>query len=206
MTREEAISVLKNTAWLGTDKKVGEVEKAIMMAVEALKAQDATVTNVGSNDLISRRDAIDVVKKNTFRLTFAEEQNCEGHVAWSAEAVYSEVMEGALLELPSAQPEITDGQAVEHLQASGWMQNHDKQMYEMGLRERLADDGDSYDALLPSAQPEEAIPVAWLEEQAKWFKSKDNAFAKIEATNIRVMIKKWRSEKDERSDRETGGD
>ncbi len=57
------------------------------------------------NDLISRQAAIDAVKKNTFRLTFAEEQNCEGHVAWSAEAVYSDVMEGALLELPSAQPE-----------------------------------------------------------------------------------------------------
>ena len=59
------------------------------------------------NDLISRQAAIDAVKKNTFRLTFAEEQNCEGHVAWSAEAVYSDVMEGALLELPSAQPERT---------------------------------------------------------------------------------------------------
>ena len=53
---------------------------------------------------------------------------------------------------------------------------------------------------LPSAQPEEAIPVAWLEEQAKWFESMDNAFAKIEASNIRMMIKKWRGEKDERSD------
>lgn len=57
------------------------------------------------SDLIERQMAIDAVRKNTFRLTFAEEQNCEGHVAWSAEAVYSEVMEGALLELPSAQPE-----------------------------------------------------------------------------------------------------
>lgn len=57
------------------------------------------------DDLISRQAAIDAVKKNTFRLTFAEEQNCEGHVAWSANAVYSDVMEGALLELPSAQPE-----------------------------------------------------------------------------------------------------
>ena len=56
-------------------------------------------------DLISRQAAIEAVKKNTFRLTFAEEQNCEGHVAWSAEAVYSDVMEGALLELPSAQPD-----------------------------------------------------------------------------------------------------
>ena len=61
------------------------------------------------SDLISRQAAIDAVKKNTFRLTFTEEQNCEGHVAWSANAVYSDVMEGALLELPSAQPEpVTD--------------------------------------------------------------------------------------------------
>lgn len=56
------------------------------------------------SDLINRQAAIDAVKKNTFRLTFAEEQNCEGHVAWSANAVYSDVIEGALLELPSAQP------------------------------------------------------------------------------------------------------
>ena len=66
------------------------------------------------NDLISRQAAIDAVKKNTFRLTFAEEQNGEGHVAWSAEAVYSDVMEGALLELPSAQPEITRCKDCEH--------------------------------------------------------------------------------------------
>lgn len=56
-------------------------------------------------DLIERQAAIDAVRENTFRLTFAEEQNCEGHVAWSAEAVYSDVIEGALLELPPAQPE-----------------------------------------------------------------------------------------------------
>lgn len=55
---------------------------------------------------ISRADAIDAVQKNTFRLTFAEEQNCEGRVAWSADAVYSDVIEGALLELPSAKLEI----------------------------------------------------------------------------------------------------
>lgn len=57
-----------------------------------------------ATDTISRQAAIDAVKKNTFRLTFAEEQNCEGHLAWSANAVYSDVIEGALLELPSAQP------------------------------------------------------------------------------------------------------
>ncbi len=57
------------------------------------------------NDLISRQAAIEALKRKTFRLTFAEEQNCEGHVAWSADAVYSDVMEGELLELPSVQPE-----------------------------------------------------------------------------------------------------
>ena len=66
------------------------------------------------SDLIRRQAAIDAVKKNTFRLTFAEEQNCEGHVAWSANAVYSDVIEGALLELPSAQPERKTGKWIEH--------------------------------------------------------------------------------------------
>ena len=60
------------------------------------------------HDLISRQQAIDAVKKNTFRLIFAEEQNCEGHVAWSANAVYSDVMEGALLDLPSIQLDTTN--------------------------------------------------------------------------------------------------
>ena len=62
-----------------------------------------------TDDLISRQAAIDALKRKTFRLTFAEEQNCEGHVAWSADAVYSDVMEGELLELPSAQPERETG-------------------------------------------------------------------------------------------------
>lgn len=74
--------------------------KAMLEALPEIKTDE---------DTISRQAAIDAVKKNTFRLTFAEEQNCEGHVAWSANAVYSDVMEGALLELPSAQPERKTG-------------------------------------------------------------------------------------------------
>ena len=77
---------------------MGEQKEALDMAIKALEQQPC-------EDTISRQAAIDAVKKNTFRLTFAEEQNCEGHVAWSAEAVYSDVMEGALLDLPSAQPQ-----------------------------------------------------------------------------------------------------
>ena len=58
-----------------------------------------------------------------------------------------------LVEVKTPQPEIKDEQAIEHLQSTGWMQNHDKQMYEMGLKEKLADDSGSYDSLIPSAQP-----------------------------------------------------
>ena len=82
-------------------------DKHIKKIVECHKAQlsQEGTTKDATSDTISRQAAIDAVKKNTFRLTFAEEQNCEGHVAWSANAVYSDVIEGALLELPSAQPE-----------------------------------------------------------------------------------------------------
>lgn len=67
------------------------------------------------DDSISRQAAIDAVKRNTFRLTFAEEQNCKGHVAWSAEAVYSDAMEGELLELPSVQQQVLTCDGCRHV-------------------------------------------------------------------------------------------
>lgn len=103
MSNQEAIALLRNLEdALDSYCELNEEGKtAFRMAIEALSCSE----NPNNSDCISRQAAIDAVKKNTFRLTFAEEQNCEGHVAWSAEAVYSDVMEGALLELPSAQPE-----------------------------------------------------------------------------------------------------
>lgn len=50
------------------------------------------------------------------------------------------------------QPELTDEQSIAHLQSSGWMQKHDKEMYESGLKEQLTDDSDSYVSLLPTVQ------------------------------------------------------
>ena len=101
------------------------------------------------NDLISRQDAIDALDKRFDSIPMEQT---------------TEILQlrKDLRELPPAQSEITDGQAIEHLRESGWMQNHDKQMYEMGLREQLADDSDSYDALLPPAQPER--------KKGKWVK------------------------------------
>ena len=105
ISRQAAIEAV--VAWTVEDRPDIEMPTDLINRIKNMSsAQPDHSGDVNEKvDLIDRQAAIDAVKKNTFRLTFAEEQNCEGHVAWSAEAVYSDVMEGALLELPSAQPE-----------------------------------------------------------------------------------------------------
>lgn len=141
MTAKEAITWLSQLS-AGIEWEVDmHYAAAIDMAIEALKAQEKT-------DTISRQAAIGAICK---ACSMEEDYHkCDGYPetsTWCDELV-------ALRALPSAQPEITDTQAIEQLQASGWMQNHDKKMYEAGLKKHLADDSDSYDALLPSAQPD----------------------------------------------------
>ena len=70
---------------------------------------------------------------------------------------------------PTIQSELTDEQSIAYLQSSGWMQRHDKEMYERGLKEQLADDSDSYDSLLPTVQPEQVCVanVTLTDEQVK---------------------------------------
>ena len=50
---------------------------------------------------------------------------------------------------------------------------------------------------LPSAEPEPAIPLSWIEGQIKWLKSLDNAFSTLTAVQISAMVNKWRGEQDE---------
>lgn len=92
------------------------------------------------SDLISRQTAVEklnnIVDKDGFR-------DSSGYVRKS-------LVRFMLNNLPSAQPEITDEQAILHLQSTGWMQNHDQEMYMRGIRERLADDSESYDSLIPA--------------------------------------------------------
>ena len=103
MSNQEAIALLRNLKdVLDSYCELNEEGKtAFRMAIEALSCSE----NPNNSDCISRQAAIDALKRKTFQLTFAEEQKCELHIAWSADAVYSDVMEGALLELPSTQPE-----------------------------------------------------------------------------------------------------
>ena len=44
---------------------------------------------------------------------------------------------------------------------------------------------------LPSAQPEEAVPVSWIEGQIKRLNSMDNYFAKLTADIIKTMLNEW---------------
>ena len=50
MTKEEAISTLRNTAWLGTDKKVGQVEEAVQMAIAALQTDGDCISRHGRDE------------------------------------------------------------------------------------------------------------------------------------------------------------
>lgn len=85
-------------------------------------------------DLISRQAAIEAVFESA-----VGKQMLAGH----------RDLITMLMNLPSAQPEITDEQAIDHLQATGWLKEHDRQMYEMGIKEQLKDDSESYDSLIP---------------------------------------------------------
>ena len=87
----------------------------------------------------------DLIDRCNLRLMRTEE--CAGHtieyaLGWKACIEWMKT-------LPSAQPEITDEQAIDHLEATGWLKEHDRQMYEMGIKEQLKDDSESYDSLIP---------------------------------------------------------
>ena len=47
---------------------------------------------------------------------------------------------------------------------------------------------------LPTAQPEEAIPVAWISAQIERLKGMDNLFADLTADIIQTTLNEWRKE------------
>lgn len=49
---------------------------------------------------------------------------------------------------------------------------------------------------LPSAQPEEAIPVSWIEAIIKKFMMAGDAFSGLTASIIRVMLNEWKKEQE----------
>lgn len=49
----------------------------------------------------------------------------------------------------------------------------------------------------PSAQPEPAIPLSWIENHIAWLKSLDNSFSTLTAMQISTMVKKWKVKQNE---------
>lgn len=90
MTTQKAINVLRNTAWLGTEKDREKVEKAI----ETL-SNTSEIPN-SSDDLISRQAAIDNLKKHL------NETDVPDHYPGIFNAIEEWLDDW---EVPSAQPE-----------------------------------------------------------------------------------------------------
>lgn len=72
------------------------------------------------NDQIDRQAAIDAIERLQMPIMRSQDNVEQFKFAGMAEA------REAIIRLPSAQPEITDEQAIEHLQSTGWMQSHDR--------------------------------------------------------------------------------
>ena len=72
MSREEAIEILKNAAWLGTDKDREQTETAVEMAISALEQEPVMQTGKGGSeyvfnpaepcDTISRRAVVELIE------------------------------------------------------------------------------------------------------------------------------------------------
>ena len=49
---------------------------------------------------------------------------------------------------------------------------------------------------MPSAQPEPAIPISWLEKEIERIESRKNSFAVLDAVQLKALIKRWRGEQE----------
>ena len=52
------------------------------------------------------------------------------------------------------------------------------------------------DYFMPPVQPEEVIPVSWIEAKIKRFKAEDNAFCGLTANIMHVMLNEWKREQE----------
>ena len=95
MTREEAISVLRNTAWLGTHN---EMDEAVQMAAKALEAQDG--------DCVSRQAVLKCIKESRENIDWGQSEDGDAFLHYSA-ALYRTIASPECL--PSVQPERKKG-------------------------------------------------------------------------------------------------
>ena len=96
MKRDEAISILKNAAFLSTETKYQAIGEAVDKAIEALRAQDVPDTNDG--DMISKKAVLRVLTDIAYNSCKTEGQ--AQVIDWAKTLVCV---------MPSAQPETCEG-------------------------------------------------------------------------------------------------
>ena len=95
MTKDEAITTLRNVAWLGTDKKVGQVEEALQIAITALQMD---------GDTISRQEVLDLIRNGAVSVMVdraLDTYDAVDSIVTQIKQFFAECVE----ELPSVQPE-----------------------------------------------------------------------------------------------------
>ena len=133
------------------------------------------------SDLISRQAAIDAIMG---------EPTDAHYPSWYAER---------LEQLPSAQQERIIYGNMSDEEFEKWLYEHG--ICSPNIHESIPCDAvplliDNAISELPSAQPEPAIPLQWIEAQIEWLKSLDNAFSTLTAGQISAMVNKWEDEQD----------
>ena len=133
------------------------------------------------SDLISRQAAIDAIMG---------EPTDAHYPSWYAER---------LEQLPPAQQERIIYGNMSDEEFEKWLYEHG--ICSPNIHESIPCDAvplliDNAISELPSAQPEPAIPLQWIEAQIEWLKSLDNAFSTLTAGQISAMVNKWEDEQD----------
>ena len=134
MTNEEAIDILRNAAWLGTNTNREQTGEAVEMAINALTKEAwkeehpvSPLLNLQpskQDDLIERARAIEIIHESQDSQTFGQ----------TADNAY-DLVEWAISEIPSVQPVLTckgckyDGYYKQHVQCRNCLRK-ERDLYE----------------------------------------------------------------------------
>ena len=139
-----------------------------------------------NNDLISRQAAIDAIKLYMVTDGFYDmDENVQGF----NDGISCAIRE--LSDLPSAKPEPT----TEIQEILNYL---DTTLHPIVSPDNWNVYAELHDMVskLPSAQPEEAIPISWIEAIIKKFMMAGDAFSSLTASIIRAMLNEWKKEQE----------
>lgn len=165
---------------------------------KAQLSQEGTTFSYGhENDTISRQAAIDALDFEIVHMT----AYCDGKNEGNPLAQYNKGLEDgkkAIKALSSAQPEnqVHLCDSCRHVYPECPSEKEDV-IFGNGKGNDNICACNKYE---PSAQPEEAIPVSWIEARIAKFMMAGDAFSGLTASIIRVMLNEWKREQEGETD------